>query len=218
MNTQKKIIIFLICAVKMTISFGQIKKIPTQSMAQSPAYIALNKPSANQNSRNQQYAEVNTHTSASGMQLADPGCTGNSCQDISIRYEIPGYVMLDRILLAGNIHEQIGGLLDQQLEWQNMPNATTQTKQQMNDLLQKQIDNLQSIQDNLENDCKPVDFQSYSARINADVRFNDPVSGSMGLMRANDNGDVNVMDLFNGVPFAALDAAPVKATILIYKK
>jgi hypothetical protein len=50
------------------------------------------------------------------------------------------------------------------------------------------------------------------------VRFNDPVSGSMGLMKANDNGDVNVMDLFNGVPFAALDAAPVKATILIYKK
>jgi hypothetical protein len=218
MNIHKKIIVLIVCLINMKMGFGQIRKIPSQSMAQSPAYMALNKPSANQSSRNQQYAMQTVQTTASGMQRVDPGCSGNSCQDISIRYEIPGYVMLDRILLAGNIHEKIGALLDQQLEWQNMPNATAQTKQQMNDLLQKQIDNLQSIQDNLENNCKTVDFQSYSARINADVRFNDPVSGSMGLMRANDNGDVNVMDLFNGVPFAALDAAPVKATILIYKK
>jgi hypothetical protein len=206
------------CIACTACTLGQVKKTVALPLSQTASYTGLNKPSANQSSNHQQRAELTGQSPAMGYQLVDPGCTGNSCQDISIRYEIPGYVMLDRILLAGNIRELIAGLLDQQQVWQNMQNTTTQTKQQMNDLLQKQIDNLQGIQDNLQNDCQPVDFQNYPARINADVRYNDPISGTMGLMRANDNGDVNVMELFNGVPFAALDAAPVKATILIYKK
>lgn len=206
------------CIACTACASGQVKKTIVLTQTQTASYATLNKPSGNQSSNHQQRAELTGESPAMGYQLVDPGCTGNSCQDISIRYEIPGYVMLDRILLAGNIHQQIAELLDQQQVWQNMQNASAQTKQQMNDLLQKQIDNLQGIQDNLQNDCQPVDFQNYPARINADVRYNDPVSGSMGLMRANDNGDVDVMQLFNGIPFAALDAAPVKATILIYKK
>lgn len=219
MNLKKQTIILCICFCVVGRAAGQIKKIQSQVLTQSPAYTALNKPSQNQTGHSNQQEKITGSTATSvAFQLTDPGCTGNACQDVSIRYEIPGYVFLDRILLAANLQDQIGQQLDEQQTWQNMPQASAQTKQQMNDLIQAQIDKLQSIVDNLQNDCKPVDFQNYSARINADVRYNDPISGSMGLMRANDNGDVNVMDLFNGIPFSALDASPVKATLLIYKK
>ena len=219
MNFKKQTINLFICVCVAGHGLGQVKKIQSQVPTQLPAYTALNKPSQNQASHNNQYAQMTGQSAtAVGFQLVTHGCTGNACQDVSIRYEIPGYVFLDRILLAGNLQNKIGQLLDEQQQWQNMSQASDQTKQQMNTLIQQQIDQLQSIADNLQNGCKPVDFENYSTRINADVRYNDPVSGSMGLMRAEGNGDFNVMELFNGVPFSALDASPVKATMLIYKK
>ncbi|MDP4214477.1 MAG: hypothetical protein Q8918_02640 [Bacteroidota bacterium] len=215
----KQMLILCICSCIADRGLGQIKKMQSQVLTQSSAYASLNKPSQNQTGYSNQHAQMTGAAATSvGFQLLAPGCTGNACQDISIRYEIPGYVFLDRILLAGNLQDKMGQLLDEQQQWQNMSQASDQTKQQMNTLIQHQIDQLQSIEDNLQNGCKPVDFENYPTRINADVRYNDPVSGSMGLMRANGSGDLNVMDLFNGVPFSALDASPVKATMLIYKK
>jgi hypothetical protein len=219
MNFKKQTFNLFICFCIAGKGLCQAKRMQSQVPVQSPAYIVLNKPSGNQTSHSNQQATMTGQAATSvGFQLVTRGCTGNACQDVSIRYEIPGYVFLDRILLAGNLQNKIGQLLDEQQQWQNMSQASVQTKQQMNDLIQQQIDQLQSIVDNLQNGCKPVDFENYSTRINADVRYNDPISGSMGLMLANGSGDLNVMDLFNGVPFSALDASPVKATILIYKR
>lgn len=215
----KQMLILCICSCVAGQGLGQIKKMQSQVLTQKSAYAALNKPSQNQTGYNNQHAQMTGNAAtAVGFQLLAPGCTGNACQDVSIRYEIPGYVFLDRILLAGNLQNKMGQLLDEQQQWQNMSQASDETKQQMNTLIQQQIDQLQTIADNLQNGCKPVDFENYPTRINADVRYNDPISGPMGLMRANGSGDLNVMDLFNGVPFSALDASPVKATMLIYKK
>lgn len=215
MNLIRKITALVICLWFAVNGMGQIRKLQIQA----PLYNALNKPSQNQTNYSRE-----TTISAGALLPGDrqllQGCSGNDCQDVTIRYEVPGFVMLDRILLAFNIQNKIGALLDQQQQWESMSSsqASDQTKQQMYNLLQQQINNLQGIQDNLQNGCQPVDFEGYSTHINADVRYNDPVSGSMGLMRANGSGDVNVSDLFNGVPYSALDASPVKATILIYKK
>ncbi len=181
---------------------------------------ALNKPSAlqasNQNMNKAAYGYVLPGSVSSYAVTA--GCQGANCQDITIRYEVPGFVVLDRVLLSGNLQNKIAGLLDQQQQWQNMQNASDQTKQQMVNLIQNQINQLQSIADGLQNDCKTVDFKDYPTRINADVRYNDPVSGSMTLMQANGSGTLNVSDLFNGIPFSALEGNPVRATLMIYKK
>lgn len=181
---------------------------------------ALNKPSAlqasNQNMNKTAYGSVLPGSVSAVSVIA--GCQGANCQDITIRYEVPGFVVLDRVLLAGNLQNKIANLLDEQQQWQNMPNASDQTKQQMVNLIQNQINQLQGIEDGLQNDCKTVDFKDYPTRINADVRYNDPVSGSMTLMQANGSGTLNVSDLFNGIPFSALEGNPVKATLMIYKK
>ncbi len=215
MNITRKFPVLGICLLIGLCGMGQVRKMQTET----PLYSALNKPSQNQANYSRE-TSISAGALLSDSRLTVPGCSGNNCQDVSIRYEVPGFVMLDRILLASNIQNKIGALLDQQQQWESMNSsqASDQTKQQMYNLLQNQINNLQGIQDNLQNGCQPVDFKSYSTHINADVRYNDPVSGSMGLMRANGSGDVNVSDLFNGVPYSALDASPVKATVLIYKK
>jgi hypothetical protein len=215
MNIRRKIPVLGICLLIAAFGMGQVRKILTQE----PLYNALNRPSQNQTNYSRA-ASISAGALLPDFRVSAQGCSGNDCQDVSIRYEVPGFVMLDRLLLASNIQNKIGALLDQQQQWQSMNSsqASDQTKQEMYNLLQNQINNLQGIQDNLQNGCQPVDFKSYSTHINADVRYNDPVSGSMGLMRANGSGDVNVSDLFNGVPYSALDASPVKATVLIYKK
>jgi hypothetical protein len=218
MKYSKNILILGIGLLVTARNMAQVKKIQTQ--APLPAlYDALNKPSGNQTVYR---AQINLPPASGlpGYEQLTPGCSGNDCQDISIRYEVPGFVMLDRILLAGTLHNKIAGLLDEQEQWQNMSasQVSDQTRQQMVNLIQQQIDNLQNLEDNLANGCQPIDFAGYSTRIYADVRFNDPVLGPMGLMRANGSGDLNVSDLFNGIPYSALDGSPVKATLLIYKK
>ncbi len=133
-------------------------------------------------------------------------------QDILINYSVPDWVLLDRLLLSVGISQQITTLLNQQEEWQNS-NLPQSSKQQIIDLLQQQINKLQVIWDALSTSCAPVSFKDYRTIVNADIRYNPPVGGTIGLLPA-ENGIVN----FNNIPYSAIEGNPVKATILIYKK
>lgn len=215
-NLFQIIIVFIACQCFCIKGECQVKKLG--STASNTSMIkALNGPSKKES--NAQALRSAVSPSINGMNNGlVAGCHGDDCKTVNISYEVPGFVWLDRFLLASNIHNKIGNLLDLQQTWQSMPYASAQTKQQMNDLLQKQIDKLQSISDNLTYDCTPVNFQTYPTFVNADVRYNDPISGIMGLMMTNGNGDINVTDLFNGIPMNSLDASPVVGKLIIYNK
>jgi len=105
--------------------------------------------------------------------------------------------------------------LEKALSSPTMPDAVVQ---QMVKVLQDQINQLQGVLDNLYYNCPPVEFKSMAPTVKADLRFNSPVSGKLGFMRANGNGQVNLSNLFDNIPFGALESNPVSGTLLIYTK
>ena len=209
-------IVFTTCQFSFSKGECQMRKIASNAINTSMIQ-ALNGPGKKESNDHALRSGVAPSIGGMNPQYMN-GCHGDDCKTVNISYQVPGFVWIDRFLLASNIHNKIGNLLDEQQTWQDMPNASAQTKQQMNDLLQQQIDKLQSISDNLTYNCTPVDFQSYPTFVNADVRYNDPINGIMGLMMTNGSGDINITNLFNGIPLNSLDASPVVGKLIIYKK
>lgn len=136
----------------------------------------------------------------------------NRNQTILINYGVPDRVMLDRLLLSSELSRRIADFLNLQQITQNS-GLSAASKQQLVNLYQQDINRLQSIWDGLSTTCAPVSFKDYRATVNADVRYNPAVGGSIGLLRQ-DGGDVN----FSNVAFSAIEGNPVRATIRIYKK
>lgn len=136
----------------------------------------------------------------------------NPTQNVLINYSVPDRVMLDRLLLSFGISQRITELVNDQISWQNA-NIDAFYKQSIINSIQQQIDNLQAIWDALSTTCAPVSFKDYRAAVNADVRYNPPIGGSIGLLRE-DTSKVN----FANIAYSSLEANPVRTTVLIYKK
>lgn len=133
-------------------------------------------------------------------------------QAVVINYAVPDRVMLDRILLVAHIAKRIASLVNAQDNYRaKLPDGSA--KQQVIQMLQDQINGLQGLWDALSTTCLPVSFKDYPVRINADIRYNDPITGTVNLLRA-ENGIAN----FTNIPYSAISGNPVKATELIYRK
>lgn len=134
-------------------------------------------------------------------------------QDIIIQYDIPGLVVIDRLLFGIALRNKLAELLDRQSFWAGFANMSESDKQNIVNLIQQDIDKFQGLYDELTMNCTYVNFNDYSTRVNADVRYNDPISGSLRLLRS----DLGVAD-FTNIPYSQIEGNPVKATIQIYKK
>lgn len=199
-------------------NYCQVSRVPTSGIS----YQALNGVQKNEIVEQQRVSASNglntdnfSQGSITGRGIISetPGAAGAilaAKQSVALIYYVPDRVWADRWLLSGAIQRRITDLIDvQDNDRANLPDG--QAKDQVIQMLQNDINNLYNIWNSLGTTCRQVSFKDYSARVNADVQYKDPLSG-VGLMRA-ENGIAN----FTDVPFWDIEGQ-TKATELIYEK
>jgi hypothetical protein len=139
-------------------------------------------------------------------------CLSQNCSELDIKYELPGFADIDLFLLAGYVDDKLSQAQANLHDFQtSYPDYNAQP-------FIDQVNFYQEIYDNLHGPCAYQDFAPWSLSLFANVLFNDPVSGQIGLIPTNQQASVDLQSLFQSVPPAVFNNVPSRGTFLLYTK